>query len=78
MIKKILFTIILSFFAILSVAQELSIQTGHSASILALKFTHNNQYLISCGADNKVILWDMATMKQMRLLSGHTDKVNDI
>ncbi len=78
MYKKIslLFFFILSFF--LAFSQELSIQTGHSASILALKFTHDNRYLISAGADNKVIIWDMATMKQMRLLTGHLKKVNDI
>jgi len=78
MAKKLFLIIIFSFFVLISFAQELSLQTGHSASILDLEFSHHGRYLFSAGADNKVIIWDMATMKQMRLLSGHTDKVNDI
>ena len=59
-------------------AQELSIQTGHSATITDVKFTPNDQYLISCGADNKVIIWDMVSFMQMKLLVGHTATVNAI
>lgn len=59
-------------------SQELSIQTGHSATITDLKFTPNNKYLVSCGADNKVIIWDMTSFMQMKLLIGHTAPVNSI
>ena len=57
-------------------AQELSIQTGHSSTILDLKFSPDGKILFSCGIDNKIILWDMIASKQMKIFSGHTGVVN--
>ncbi|MCF8298534.1 MAG: WD40 repeat domain-containing protein [Saprospiraceae bacterium] len=59
-------------------AQELSIQTGHSSTILDLEFSPDDKILASCGADNKIILWDMFSSKQMKILNGHKDIVNRI
>ncbi|MBN2663997.1 MAG: caspase family protein [Bacteroidales bacterium] len=59
-------------------AQDLSIQTGHSATITDLKFTPDDKYLISCGLDNKVIIWDMSSFMQMKLLIGHKAPINAI
>ncbi len=72
-----IFSIIILLFLIKSgFSQELSIQTGHSSIITDLAFSSDNRYLFSCGADNKVIIWDMAALKQMRLLIGHKTRVN--
>lgn len=59
-------------------AQDLSIQTGHSATITDIKFSPDDKYLISCGLDNKVIIWDMSSFMQMKLLIGHKASVNAI
>jgi len=59
-------------------AQKLSIQTGHSAGITDLVFSPDGKFLVSSGEDSKIILWDMASSKQMLVLSGHTKAVNDL
>ncbi len=79
--KKIFFLLytILFFFAVnSSFAQKLSIQTGHSSTILDLKFSPDGKFLFSSGKDNKVILWDMVSSKQMNIFSGHKKQVNSI
>ncbi|MBN2891532.1 MAG: caspase family protein [Bacteroidales bacterium] len=75
---KIIFFVLIFFAAFSMSAQELSIQTGHSATITDIKFTPDDKYLVSCGADNKIIIWDMTTFMQMKLLVGHTATVNSI
>ncbi len=70
--------ILFVFTSVVSFSQELSIQTGHSSMINDLQFSSDNRYLFSCGADNKVIIWDMSSLKQMRLLVGHKSAVNAI
>ncbi len=59
-------------------AQKLSIQTGHSSGITDLVFSPDGKFLASSGEDSKVILWDMASSKQMLVFNGHTKMVNDI
>ena len=61
-----------------SYAQNLSIQTGHSSTITDLKFSPDGKILFSCGIDNKIILWDMISSKQMKIFSGHSNVVNCI
>ncbi len=59
-------------------AQQLSIQTGHSSTILDLKFSPDGKFLFSSGKDNKVILWDMVSSKQMNIFSGHKGEVHSV
>ncbi len=59
-------------------SQELSIQTGHSTTITDIEFCGNNEYIISSGADNKIIIWDMNSFMQMKLIVGHEQVVNAI
>jgi WD40 repeat protein len=59
-------------------AQQLSVQTGHSSTILDLKYSPDGNYLFSTGVDNKIIIWDLRSSKQMNILSGHNAAVNSI
>ncbi len=77
-IKVSLIFIFLLAYKLPAYAQDLSIQTGHSSTINDLKFTSHDRYLISCGNDNKVIIWDMNSFMQMKLLIGHNAPVNAI
>jgi|GEM_PF-498664 WD40 repeat protein len=59
-------------------AQELNIQTGHSAGITDLIFSPDGKFLFSSGEDSKVILWDMVSSRQMSIFSGHIRTVNSL
>ncbi|MCF6365322.1 MAG: caspase family protein [Bacteroidales bacterium] len=59
-------------------AQHLSVQTGHSSTILDLEYSPDGNILASSGMDNKVILWDLRSYRQMNILSGHNSPVSCI
>lgn len=78
--KKILLVGVLFLLAVTSFAQqaELSVQTGHSASIQTIAFSPGDDIIASAGDDNKIILWDFLTTKQFAVLLGHKKKVTGI
>ena len=76
--KPLFATIVLILITHVLLSQELSLQTGHTAQINSLKFTSDNLYLISVGNDNRVLMWDLRTLMQMRTLIGHSKKVNSV
>jgi WD40 repeat protein len=76
--SSIFLTVLFLFLFQTIVAQKLSIQTGHSSGITDLVFTPDGKFLASSGEDSKIILWDMASSKQMLVFSGHTKAVNDL
>jgi WD40 repeat protein/uncharacterized caspase-like protein len=57
---------------------ELSVQTGHSAQVLALAFTGDGKLLASGSVDQTIVFWNPATGNQLRALKGHTGTVNSI
>ena len=59
-------------------APSLSVQTGHSQAINSLVFSLDNKKVISGSSDNKVIVCDLATGKQMFELLEHTGNVTCI
>jgi len=59
-------------------AQQLSVQTGHSSTILDLEYSPDGKLLASSGMDNKVIIWDLRSYRQMNILSGHNGPVSCI
>jgi len=63
---------------LLSQQVELSVQTGHSASIQTIAFSPGDDIIASAGDDNKIILWDFLTSKQYLVLLGHTKKITGI
>ncbi|PWT89999.1 MAG: hypothetical protein C5B55_10390, partial [Blastocatellia bacterium] len=59
-------------------APELILQAGHAFKINCLTFGVNDKILVSGGADHKIILWDVATGRELRSLSGHTGYINAV
>jgi WD40 repeat protein len=57
---------------------ELSVQTGHSAQVLALAFTSDGKLLASGSVDQTIVLWNPATGNQLRALKGHSGTVSSI
>ncbi len=57
---------------------ELSVQTGHSAQVLALAFTSDGKLLASGSVDQTIVFWNAATGNQLRTLKGHTGTVGSI
>jgi WD40 repeat protein len=46
--------------------------TGHTRSIVSVKFSSDGALLASGSADKTVRLWDPETGEQLRVLEGHT------
>jgi len=57
---------------------ELSVQTGHTASVTDVKFSIDDQFIFSASKDHKVIVWDIHSSKQYKVLKGHEDEVTSI
>ena len=75
--KFIITGLILLFYMFCCNAQQpsLVVQTGHSLSINYICFSPNSQQIASCSDDNLIVLWDVATGKQIRSFVGHTKPV---
>jgi WD40 repeat protein len=58
--------------------RPIHIGEADARSINALTFSPNSQVLASCGAEGSARLWDAATGKQLRQLTGHNATVTDI
>lgn len=54
------------------------VQTGHSSDVIRLEFSQNGDILASAGNDHNIVLWELESGKQLRLLNGHRDQINDL
>ncbi|HUK88483.1 MAG TPA: hypothetical protein VLT85_12525, partial [Terriglobales bacterium] len=54
---------------------ELVLQTGHTAPVLAGALSPDGRWVASGGSDATVRLWELATGRELRVLTGHTDQV---
>ena len=70
--------LIFLFLPIQSQDHELSVQTGHSLTITDLVFSPDGRFLVSCGDDNHIVVWDVASGRQVRVLEGHTGPVSQV
>lgn len=74
MVKLTVFFLIISCFGF-GQNPELIVQTGHSAKILDVTFSPDNNYILSCSEDKRIIVWDRETQKQYGVLEGHQGPV---
>lgn len=72
--KKAILIIILIINIKIHFCQEynLTVQTGHSLTINNICFNSTGKLLLSCGADNIIVLWDILTGRQIKSFVGHT------
>ncbi len=54
------------------------VQTGHASGITSIRFSPSGKLLASGGQDNNIVLWDVESGRQLRLLSGHKGVVNEV
>jgi len=52
--------------------------TGHSGSVTGLTVTTDGQFLITCGDDKTVRVWEVKTGKQLRSFQGHMTKITAV
>ena len=48
---------------------------AHPGGVQCLKFSRDGRTLVTCGKDNKVNVWDLATTKVKTTISGHSNHV---
>jgi uncharacterized protein YjbI with pentapeptide repeats len=51
---------------------------GHTLEVGKVRFSPNGQFVVSCGCDGLVILWDPTTGGVLHTLTGHSGKVYDV
>lgn len=54
---------------------QIELQTGHNQYITCSVFSSDGKLILTGGADNKIILWDVQTGKQIRTISHHSDEI---
>eukprot|EP00967_Tisochrysis_lutea_P141729 scaffold260789_cov36-Tisochrysis_lutea.AAC.1 len=52
--------------------------TGHNERVLDLCVAQDNASIASCGGDRSVLVWDVASGRILRRLSGHSQRVNAV
>ncbi|MFT7612372.1 MAG: WD40 repeat protein [Parvicellaceae bacterium] len=54
------------------------VQTGHSSGVTCAKFNNEGRLIATGGEDYNVVLWEVESGRQLRLLNGHENVVNEI
>ena len=55
---------------------ELVLQTGHAMGVDAMAFSPDGKWLASGSVDNTVRLWEVATGREVRALTGHLSEAS--
>src|SRR5262245_26314533 len=50
--------------------------SGHSAGVRSAKFSSDGKLLVSCGNDNAICVWDVASRQLLKTLRGHASRVS--
>jgi len=66
------------FFPVLGQEPELVLPIGHTGMLKSFSFSPNGKYAISGGADKKLILWEVATGRELRSFYGHSNWVTSV
>ncbi|HEX7312595.1 MAG TPA: caspase family protein [Pyrinomonadaceae bacterium] len=57
---------------------ELVLQTGHINTVRVIAISPNGKHLASAGADKSILLWEVATGRQLYSLEGHVEWVSTL
>lgn len=57
---------------------ETALQKGHSEAVKTIQYSPDGKYLASAGRDKSIILWQLATGRQIRSFLGHSSTINTI
>ena len=72
----IVLTVLTATFSIREDWTAIRLSDGHTAAVRRVVLSPDNRLLVSCGEDNKVIVWDFARRERIATLADHTDWVN--
>jgi len=78
-LKYLVFLSLFTFASVVCFAQrpELVVQTGHSVAVTSVAFSKDGTILAS-GGGSAVILWEVATGRELRALTGHSKDITSI
>ncbi len=57
---------------------EIVPQMGHTGDVLSVAFSPDGRFALSGGSDNTMILWEVATGKELRSFTGHVGFVTSV
>ena len=57
---------------------ELVLQTGHTASVNSVTFSHDGRHVLTGSSDNRAILWESATGRKLRIFRGHKMHISSV
>lgn len=76
--KKLFLIVLILPFLTWSQKVELTVQTGHSSPINDVVFSPFDDFIASAGSDNKIVIWDVVSGKQYKVLLGHQQAITAI
>jgi mitogen-activated protein kinase organizer 1 len=60
------------------VSELVTTMNGHIGSVLSLRFNRPGEYILSCGRDRRVCLWNLHTQLCIKTYAGHGYEVRDV
>lgn len=76
LLLTVLSAIVAAWFSVRDDWKEVKLKDGHTAAARRVILSPDNRLLVSCGEDNKVIVWDFVRRERIATLTDHTDWVN--
>lgn len=69
-------TIVAAWFSVREDWKEITLRDGHTAAARRVVLSPDNRLFVSCGEDNKVIVWDFVRRERIATLTEHKGWVN--
>ncbi len=73
---SVILTLLAVTFSVREDWQNIRLSDGHTAAVRRVVLSPDNHLLVSCGEDNRIIVWNFALRERIKTLTDHKDWVN--